>query len=231
MRRCLRQRWLTEQLLDEQDFLQQCLARRAELDVFFGARLDLRSLAADEGSMLFEVEWQLLKELVEASNRLPGPIVEIGTLFGVTTSRMAVWKVPEKRIITVDNYSWNPWKLSPDTHHALTRRCLHYLIETNQVDLRRQDKDAFFAEYQGEPPSLIFLDADHSYEATRDDIRWAQHIGARVIAGHDYTPTCPGVGRAVEAAGGAARHVGGVWALASSGLEPAELGRCRPKCA
>ena len=38
-----------------------------------------------------------------------GPIVEIGTLLGVSTTHMALWKTPDQRIITVDLFAWNPW--------------------------------------------------------------------------------------------------------------------------
>lgn len=163
--------------------------------------------------MLFPIELCLLKELVERSNALPGPIIEIGTLFGHTTSRLALWKAADKKIITVDNYSWNPWNVSSDVHQALTRRFLHYLDAMGEVEIRCMDKYDFFASYRGEPPALVFIDADHSYEGTKADIVWAQRIGATIISGHDYASHCPGVGRAVDDMGGAARHSGSVWAL------------------
>ena len=68
---------------------------------------------------------------------------------------------------------------------------------------------------------MVFLDADHGYEATKADIAWAQKVGAAIISGHDYGDHCPGVGRAVEEAGGAACHAGGVWALRSPYLNEA----------
>ena len=56
----------------------------------------------------------------------------------------------------------------------------------------------FFAAYAGPPPSLVFIDGDHSCEAVRRDIAGAQRIGAEVIGGHDYAPAIPGVVQAVE---------------------------------
>jgi predicted O-methyltransferase YrrM len=213
VRRCLKNQSLVEQVLDDQPFYAQCTAERDDLKSHFYNRLKLRSLPIDEGTMFFDVELNLLKELVERSNSLPGPIIEIGTLFGYTTSRMALWRSPQKKIITVDNYCWNPWHLTPDMHHAMTLRFLHYLEATGQVEVKRMDKDEFFKSYRGEAPALVFLDADHTYEATKADIAWAKNVGAKIISGHDYFDHCPGVGRAVEEAGGAVRHAGGVWAL------------------
>jgi hypothetical protein len=46
----------------------------------------------------------------------------------------------------------------------------------------------------------VFLDADHSYAAVRDEIAWARGLGVPLIAGHDYGVAKFGVTRAVEEA-------------------------------
>ena len=61
---------------------------------------------------------------------------------------------------------------------------------------------------------LVFLDADHSYDATVADIHWARSAGADVVCGHDYQPDWPGVIQAVDEAGGCARKVESLWVLA-----------------
>ncbi len=73
--------------------------------------------------------------MVRESSAIAGPIVEIGTLLGVSATQMALWKSPTKRIITVDNFAWNPWGLTSNQHHDLTYQILYYLIETNHVEL------------------------------------------------------------------------------------------------
>jgi hypothetical protein len=62
-------------------------------------------------------------------------------------------------------------------------------------------------------PALVFLDADHSYAAVRDEIAWAKSLSVPVIAGHDYGNPRFGVTRAVNEAfpEGVAVH-GTVWA-------------------
>jgi hypothetical protein len=54
-----------------------------------------------------------VQRLVRKSREFPGPIVEIGTLLGITTTNMALAKAPSQKIITVDLYCWNPWGLTP----------------------------------------------------------------------------------------------------------------------
>src|SRR6185295_18162290 len=90
----------------------------------------------------------LLSRLVKQAQKYPGPIVEIGTLFGRTATHMALFKAPEQKIITVDTYTWNPWNLSRETHHQLTSRILSYLVQTGHVEQIKQNKNLFYATYR-----------------------------------------------------------------------------------
>lgn len=159
---------------------------------------------------------ELLRSLVRESAAYPGPIIEIGTLLGVTATHMALAKQPEQKIITVDNYCWNPWHLPGDQQFALTRQVLLYLIESGHVEQIRMSKDDFYQSYAGPAPSLVFLDAWHTYEETKKDIEWAQRIGAKLIAGHDYCDQFPGVIQIVEECGGPRAQNGWVWVLKDS---------------
>jgi hypothetical protein len=176
---------------------------------------DMSAVSAGEASVTDD-EFCLLRELVVESGAHPGPIVEIGTLLGYTTSRMAVWKAPAKRIITVDNYLWDRWGFTPKTHFELTSLVLFYLTGTGNVQQCRADKNEWFRQYAGEAPSLVFCDAIHTYEETKRDIGWARGAGARLISGHDYSPEFPGVVQAVNEAGGPERLRGTVWCLPAS---------------
>lgn len=143
-----------------------------------------------------------------------GPIVEVGTLFGSSTRILALGKDPARPLISVDIYKWNPLGLGPDAHFGLTKRLLEELVESYGVELIRQDKDEFYRDYAGPAPALVFLDADHSYEATLADIRWAKEAGAAVVCGHDYDEEAfPGVCQAVEEEGGLAKRVESFWIL------------------
>ncbi|HEX4416202.1 MAG TPA: class I SAM-dependent methyltransferase [Lacipirellulaceae bacterium] len=155
----------------------------------------------------------LLNRMVVESRKYPGPIVEIGTLFGVTTTTMALAKAPEQKIVTVDLYCWNPWGFTPEVHQRLADQMLRYLIQTGQVERIKMDKDEFYRTYEGPAPSMVFLDAIHDYEATKADIEWAKKADAKIIAGHDYCDLFPGVIRAVDEFGGPRERAASVWRL------------------
>jgi hypothetical protein len=126
---------------------------------------------------------------------------------------MALWKSAPQRIITVDNYRRNPWRLSPEHHHALAAQVLFSLVQTGAVEQVRMDKSEFYRTYDGPPPALVFLDAVHTYEETRLDIAWARRTGAATICGHDYCERFPGVIRAVDEYGPPAQLRGSLWSL------------------
>jgi hypothetical protein len=154
-----------------------------------------------------------IQRLVRESRKHTGPIIEIGTLLGVTTTHLALAKAPEQRIITVDLYCWNPWGVTPAIHEAHTKQMLHYLVQTGHVERVRMDKDEFFRTYRGPAPAMVFLDAMHDYENTKKDIKWAQRVGAKIISGHDYCHLHPGVMQIVNELGGPRELGGSVWVL------------------
>jgi len=159
------------------------------------------------------VEARALGEIVRASDP-SRPILEIGTLFGFSTLVMTLAKDRSQRLVTVDDYSWNPLGLRPEAHYRLTRRRLAEAIAEQRVELVRMDKDAFYRSYDGPPPAVFFCDADHSYEATRADLLWARSVGATVICGDDYDePVQRGTARAVDELGGPKQLAGGLFVL------------------
>lgn len=127
-----------------------------------------------------------LREAVVRAASFDGPIVEIGALFGWTTQLIASLKSPEKELIAVDNFSWNPFCIPPDDHRIITRRTLHYCLEHCRTRIFDGTAREFYDSYQGPPPSMVFIDGDHSYEGVQADIAWAVERGVPVIAGHDY---------------------------------------------
>jgi hypothetical protein len=154
-----------------------------------------------------------IQRLVHKSRAYRGPIVEVGTLLGVTTTNIALAKARWQKIITVDLYSWNPWGLSPDAHEAMTGQVLYYLEQTGHVQRLRMDKNEFYRTYSGPAPSLVFLDAVHDYVETKKDIEWARLAGAKIIAGHDYCDEFPGVKEIVDELGGPRELCASVWVL------------------
>jgi hypothetical protein len=154
-----------------------------------------------------------LESLVREAGRHSGPIVELGTLFGLTTRLIASVARADQPVITVDNFSWNPFGLPPAMHEAFARKVLRTELASGRVALQVADSAGFRRDYRGPVPALLFLDADHSYAAVRDEIAWARNLGVPVICGHDYGVARFGVTRAVdEAFGKDSVRVGGtVW--------------------
>lgn len=160
---------------------------------------------------LFEAKF--LGHLV-ANLQTEGPIVEIGTLFGWSTRVISLFINSDRELISVDNYSWNPFNLPPDMYFELTNTVLADLISAGQLQLLKMSNVDFYNTYSGPAPALIFIDADHEYEAVKLDIQGAMKLGAKVICGHDYDEKkCPGVVKAVNEHGGARKVVGTLWVL------------------
>ena len=200
-------------LYRQQNEFEQFLEQRQSFDKFLFDRKYFADTSAADKGVVQESELPLLQELVEKANSFPGPIIEIGTLFGFTTQRIALWKDPAKKLITVDNYCWNPFGFSPAAHFEFTHKVLWYCIKSGHIEQLNMSKDAFLSAYQGEAPSMVFIDADHNYEPTLSDIKQAQRIGARIICGHDYMDAHAGVIRAVDMCGGPAKLCGSLWVL------------------
>jgi predicted O-methyltransferase YrrM len=158
-------------------------------------------------------EGRLLGELVKSSDPAR-PIIEIGTLFGFSTMVMTLAKQPAQRLITVDNYSWNPLGITPQAHFETTSNRLAEATRDFSVTIQRQDKNEFYRTYSGPPPALFFCDADHSYEATKADLLWAKSVGATIICGDDYDhPVQRGTAQAVDELGGPRQLAGGLFVL------------------
>lgn len=70
----------------------------------------------------------------------------------------------------------------------------------DNVTLIRDYSTSAAADYHGPPIALLYIDAEHTYDAALADYRaWKHHLATEaVIAFDDYTETFPGVKRAVD---------------------------------
>ncbi len=127
-----------------------------------------------------------------------GVVLEFGTLFGLTTQQLACAAPKNVKIITVDNFCWNPFGLPPAHHEAFARRILAPWIASGRVELVAKPSRDFRAEYCGPRPDMLFLDADHSYEAVKEELLWAKGLDIPLVCGHDYGNPAFGVTRAVD---------------------------------
>jgi predicted O-methyltransferase YrrM len=176
-----------------------------------GYALGVQRALARPGEISLE-EGRFLGDLVQRAPQ-DRPIIEIGTLFGASTRVLATFKRPETSLITVDSFRWNPHGLSRRMHEQVTREALRDAIEKSNVQLIQADKTQFYSAYKGPPPGLVFLDANHSYRSTLEDLKWAIAAGAAIVCGHDYKEKFPGVIRAVDELGGPAELIGSLYVL------------------
>lgn len=139
-----------------------------------------------------------LMRLVRLAGQFPGPIIEIGTLFGFTTQLMAEAKRADQDLFTIDNYSWNPFSLPPEHHRAFTHSALHFCMKNTRLTLFEGDSNDFFESYDGTAPALVFLDGSHDYDSVVQEIQHAKRLGAAIICGDDHSETFPGLVAAVH---------------------------------
>ena len=159
------------------------------------------------------VEAKFLGQLV-ANLQTNGPIIEIGTLFGWSTRVICLFMDSERELISVDNFSWNPFNLPADIHFETTKKVLSDVISMVHLLLVKMDNVEFYKTYSGSSPALFFIDADHEYEAVKIDIQGALKLNAGIICGHDYDEKLyPGVFKAVNEFGGPTRLVDTLWVL------------------
>lgn len=161
------------------------------------------------------IEFKELRRLAEMSRRHGGPIIEIGTLFGLSCQALCLGKADHQRVFAVDRFSWNPIGLPKWRHREMTRNNLAFFIERGDVQLVEKEAREFYLDYHGEQPALVFIDAGHSYESVNNDINWAVGQDAFIICGDDFS--FPGVEKAVrEQFGSEFEVVGDMWIIFSS---------------
>jgi predicted O-methyltransferase YrrM len=153
------------------------------------------------------VHRQTFVEFVKAQGWTSG--VELGVDKGILT-RALVLACPDLTLIGVDvfpdrNRSRRVFDLEQERPGQL------YLYQMTTRDASAGVKDGIY--------DFVFIDADHSYEAVKDDIAcWAPKVRAGGwVGGHDYHPRkWPGVVKAVDEAFGRSVHqmpgtIWGVW--------------------
>ena len=125
----------------------------------------------------------------------PDVFVEIGTLFGFTAR--SVSRNAGVRVLAVDNFSWNPFGLTPEQHEAFARR----VVDGADVEIVRADAAEFLeaiAERADPARPFVFLDGSHAYADVKGELEACARRGVRTIAGHDFGNAAFGVTQAVR---------------------------------
>jgi predicted O-methyltransferase YrrM len=149
------------------DFLRYLLLRRGALT----------SLTAAESSLLVTLA------------RGRSSVVEVGVSQGATSARLAAAMAPSGRLWLIDPYCRHTWPerlLHLSFNEHIARRSVRPWF--CRVRFLRLVSTAAASEIAlDRPAELIFIDADHSYEAVRDDfLAWSPHLASTgILAFHD----------------------------------------------
>jgi predicted O-methyltransferase YrrM len=164
------------------------------------------------GGTVDKTEYEgLVKLASEASRLFPQMmIIEIGALFGYSTQAILEGSLNNK-VIVVDNFAWNPIGLTPLRHELMLKSNLNYFIRQQRVEIYKGlSTDNKLFDMTNDNVSMVFIDADHSYEGVLCDIKFAKSINTKIICGDDYS--FEGVKRAVdENFGNSVKMIGDMW--------------------
>lgn len=132
-----------------------------------------------------------------------GTFVEVGAWLGRSTAYLCANAGVNHRICVVDTWLGTPneWKT---THKLATQIDLFTAFSANlqgyNYEPFRMTSELAATYFPDASVDVVFLDADHTYEATKADIkRWLPKVKAGgYLAGHDYCKEWEGVIQAVD---------------------------------
>lgn len=147
------------------------------------------------GSQEFTVSGRgLLPYLLDMKSDLVG--CEIGVCHGFTTEYLLKNAASIKKIYAVDNYptfvDWNGTRITQERQQETKNRCYKKLsIYENRVIFAYEKSQIFVHNLSDESLDFVFIDGDHSYEATLSDCQlyWPKVKSGGLFAGHDINLT------------------------------------------
>lgn len=156
--------------------------------------------------MIFTSAWipeaslEEITRMVRERANLGGAIIEFGAWEGRSTIAIALGT--EEPVLAVDHWRGNPGDRHTEPFAAAEDIHARFLENTRdypQIRAVRLPTEEFMATWT-EPIKFLHIDADHTYEAVRDQIEWAKPLMVEggVMCGDDYAASWPGVVQAVN---------------------------------
>jgi predicted O-methyltransferase YrrM len=143
----------------------------------------------------------LVLHLKELGNSLIG--CEIGVCHGFTTEYFLRNLPNISKIFAVDSYpsfvDWDGTRLTQERQEETKQRCIERLSKfEDRVSFVFESSATFSQKLKDESLDFIFIDGDHSYEATLKDCEsyWSKVKFGGIFAGHDIN--LPSVHKAVD---------------------------------
>ena len=137
------------------------------------------------------------KGLVEPISKLEGNLigVEVGVCNGVTSELFAQKISNINKLYAVDNYpsfvDWDGTRVTEERQAETMRRCKERLAKYPNVEFVYKSSVEFGETLFDDSIDFVFVDGDHSYEATLKDLQtyWPKVKTGGVFAGHDINLT------------------------------------------
>jgi hypothetical protein len=162
------------------------------------------------GVLQSDAGWWRAHMALPAIVRQELPALRSGVEVGVAFGSMSVWLlrlIPELSMISVDPFlTYDPLDSMSDfvsdhgdeLHEFVRGRLSSEFLDRSRL-LRMPSTEAAGLIADGSQ-DFVFIDADHRYEAVRDDLAaWLPKVRlGGLICGHDYSNGFPGVNRAVS---------------------------------
>jgi predicted O-methyltransferase YrrM len=145
--------------------------------------------------------WMELDELewLQATASQMNTVVEIGSFKGRST--IALLNGCKGIVFSID-----PWDGGDDVYaeYIYNTKEFQHLVICKMPSLRA-------ATIFNAPVDMVFIDGNHAYGAVRNDIKAWLPKTKRLICGHDYDKTSPGVAQAVGELLGDVKLVRSIW--------------------
>ena len=168
----------------------------------------------------FDEDWfnspNVYKMLVE-NCRDDGKIVELGAWKGRSSAFLVVEaynKSPKIEVHIVDTWGGNPLDGSQDqSADVYSKFTSNMSLLSIPYQAHRMTTNEAVKIFEDESLDAVFIDADHSYEAVKLDIKnWMPKIRkGGILAGHDYSSAWLGVIRAVDEIFPEAQKIDSCW--------------------
>jgi len=126
-------------------------------------------------------------------------VIELGSWKGASTSALCASGCPS--VTAIDH--WKGSKFEPDAHAEAITGSVFEQFKKNTAEYKNlryvnADINDAVRDVQDYSVDMVFIDAGHTYEEVRNDIRKWRSKARILLCGHDYGTGWPGVMRAVD---------------------------------
>jgi predicted O-methyltransferase YrrM len=161
--------------------------------------VDFRTVEEHAAAGQWPLDWTSVRGLIPYINQLPDNVVgvEIGTCRGESSTLILEQCVNVKKLYAVDPFmEYDDWagKLNQDTmskFEKIAHENLNKFDDRSEIIKSRSDNISVLNRFEENSLDFIFVDGDHSFDATlKDIVNWYPKLrSGGIFSGHDYNLT------------------------------------------